>query len=56
MGVFYTEICRRIIAKGKLPTLSVKKHNIPAVRAYTALGFENYDDYLIVTLNTGSKA
>lgn len=43
-----SEICKRIIAKGKTPTLSVKKKNIPAVRAYTALGFEPYDDYLII--------
>lgn len=43
-----SEMCRRIIAKGKLPALSVKKNNIPAVKAYTALGFEHYDDYLIV--------
>jgi len=43
-----SEMCRRIINKGKLPTLSVKKKNIPAVKAYTALGFEHYDDYLII--------
>lgn len=43
-----SEMCGRIIAKGKIPTLSVKKNNIPAVKAYTALGFEHYDDYLIV--------
>lgn len=43
-----SEMCRRIIAKDKVPTLSVKKDNIPAVKAYTALGFEHYDDYLIV--------
>ncbi|MDF2519421.1 MAG: family N-acetyltransferase [Clostridia bacterium] len=43
-----SEMCRRIIARGKAPTLSVKKKNTPAVRAYTALGFEHYDDYLIV--------
>jgi uncharacterized protein len=43
-----SEICRRIIAKGKVPTLSVRKNNIPALKAYTALGFENYDDYLMV--------
>lgn len=43
-----SEICRRIIDKGKMPTLSVKKNNTPAVRAYNALGFEHYDDYLIV--------
>jgi predicted GNAT family acetyltransferase len=41
-------MCRRIIEKGKLPTLSVKKNNTPALRAYTSIGFENYDDYLIV--------
>jgi RimJ/RimL family protein N-acetyltransferase len=43
-----SELCRRIISKGKIPTLSVKKNNTPAVKAYTALGFEHYDDYLIV--------
>lgn len=43
-----SEICRRIIAKGKIPTLSVKKNNTPAVMAYTTLGFDHYDDYLIV--------
>lgn len=43
-----SEICRRIIAKGKTPTLSVKKNNTPAIRAYTSLGFEHYEDYLIV--------
>lgn len=43
-----SEICRRIVARGKTPTLCVKKDNIPAVRAYNALGFEHYDDYLIV--------
>lgn len=43
-----SEMCRRIIAKGKIPTLTVKKNNTPAVRAYTALGFAHYDDYLIV--------
>ncbi|WP_353097412.1 GNAT family N-acetyltransferase [Tissierella praeacuta] len=43
-----SEMCSRIIAKNKIPTLSVKKNNIPAVKAYTALGFEHYDDYLIV--------
>jgi predicted GNAT family N-acyltransferase len=43
-----SEMCRRIIHKGKLPTLTVKNMNLPAVKAYTALGFEHYDDYLIV--------
>lgn len=43
-----SEMCRRIIVRGKLPTLSVKKKNTPAVKAYTALGFKPYDDYLII--------
>jgi predicted GNAT family acetyltransferase len=43
-----SEMCRRIIAKGKVPTLTVKKNNTPALRAYTALGFKHYDDYLII--------
>ncbi|MBU5437150.1 GNAT family N-acetyltransferase [Tissierella sp. MSJ-40] len=43
-----SEVCSRIIAKGKMPTLAVKKNNMPAVKAYTALGFEHYNDYLIV--------
>ncbi|MCM0648306.1 GNAT family N-acetyltransferase [Clostridium swellfunianum] len=43
-----SELCRRIIAKGKVPTLSVKKNNTPAVKAYISIGFEHYDDYLIV--------
>ena len=47
-----SELCRRIIAKGKIPTLSVKKKNIPAVRAYTAIGFEPYDDYLIIRFSS----
>ncbi|KNF07514.1 putative acetyltransferase [Gottschalkia purinilytica] len=46
-----SQMCTRIIARGKVPTLSVKKNNIPAVKAYTTLGFEYYDDYLIVRLN-----
>jgi uncharacterized protein len=43
-----SEICRRIISNKKVPTLSVKKNNLPAMKAYTSLGFEHYDDYLIV--------
>jgi predicted GNAT family N-acyltransferase len=43
-----SELCKIIISRGKLPTLSVKKKNSPAVKAYTALGFEHYDDYLII--------
>ncbi|NMM62983.1 GNAT family N-acetyltransferase [Clostridium sp. P21] len=43
-----SEICKRIIDKGKIPTLSARKNNIPAVKAYTALGFQHYDDYLLI--------
>ena len=43
-----SELCCRIIARGKLPTLSARKNNTPAVKAYGALGFSQYDDYLII--------
>ncbi|WP_246588343.1 GNAT family N-acetyltransferase [Pelorhabdus rhamnosifermentans] len=43
-----SELCRRIIVRGKMPTLSVRKDNTPAVKAYAALGFSHHDDYLIV--------
>ncbi|MGB9813888.1 MAG: hypothetical protein ACPLRZ_08545 [Thermovenabulum sp.] len=26
----------------------VKKYNTPAVKAYSSLGFEHYDDYMMV--------
>lgn len=45
-----SELCRRIIDRGKTPTLSVSKNNTPAVRAYSALGFRHYDDYLLINL------
>jgi len=41
------ELCRRIFEAGKIPTLMVRKDNIPAVKAYHALGFTCYDEYLI---------
>lgn len=44
-----SELCERIIKRGKIPTLMVRKNNTPAVRAYTALGFKYYTDYLIIT-------
>lgn len=44
-----SELCRRITARGKTPTLMVRNNNTPAVKAYTSLGFDFYDDYLIVT-------
>lgn len=43
-----SELCRRIIERGKIPTLMVRKDNVPAVKAYEALGFEFYDDYMII--------
>jgi GNAT superfamily N-acetyltransferase len=43
-----SELCERIIRRGKLPTLIVSKKNIPALNAYKALGFEHYSDYLII--------
>lgn len=44
-----SEICRRIVARGKTPTLMVRKNNTPAVKAYQSLGFRHYDDYLIIS-------
>ena len=43
-----SEICSRIVSRGKTPTLMVRKDNTPAVRAYSTLGFQHYDDYLII--------
>ena len=43
-----SELCKRIIERGKTPTLMVRKNNTPAVRAYEFLGFEYYDEYLII--------
>jgi uncharacterized protein len=43
-----SELCKRILGRGKMPTLSVKNNNTPAVCAYQSIGFKYYDDYLIV--------
>ncbi|KRQ86100.1 FR47-like protein [Caloramator mitchellensis] len=43
-----SELCKRIIDRGKTPTLMVRKNNTPAVRAYEFLGFEYYDEYVII--------
>lgn len=43
-----SELCRRILKRGKIPTLFVKSNNTPALKAYQALGFEYYDNYLMV--------
>lgn len=45
-----SKLCEIIISRGKTPTLVVRKNNTPAVRAYTALGFKFYDDYLLIKL------
>lgn len=50
-----SELCRRIIDRGKMPTLMVHKDNTPAVMAYSALGFEQYDDYLIIRLGQDER-
>lgn len=42
------ELCKRIISRNKIPTLFVVKDNASAVRAYRALGFQYYADYLLV--------
>ena len=44
-----SEICKLILARGKTPTLMVRKNNTPAVSAYQSLGFRHYDDYLIIS-------
>lgn len=45
-----SELCQRIIARGKLPTLIVRNDNFPAIKAYTSLGFTHFDDYLLIKL------
>ncbi|HYE83043.1 MAG TPA: GNAT family N-acetyltransferase [Clostridia bacterium] len=45
-----SELCERIINRGKLPTLIVNKQNLQALNAYKALGFEHRDDYIIIRL------
>lgn len=41
------ELCRRIFTAGRIPTLLVRQNNFPALKAYQALGFTYYDEYLI---------
>lgn len=45
--VLVGELCRRIYTAGRIPALLVRQNNIPAVKAYQALGFTYYDEYLI---------
>lgn len=48
-----SELCKRILSRKKMPTLFVRKNNIPAVKAYSSLGFEHFDDYLFIKLGNG---
>ena len=43
-----SELCRRILLRNKIPTLFARKNNIPAVKAYSSLGFEYFDDYMLI--------
>ncbi|WP_371380683.1 GNAT family N-acetyltransferase [Sporomusa aerivorans] len=43
-----SELCRRSQLYGKTPTLMVRQDNVTAVRAYQAIGFTHYSDYLLV--------
>lgn len=47
-----SELCERIRARGKLPTLIVNKQNASALSAYKALGFEERGDYIIIRFYT----
>lgn len=50
-----SELCRRAIKRGKIPSLMVRKDNIPAIKAYTSLGFEHYEDNIIISFNYAKK-
>jgi len=43
-----SELCSCILRRGKVPALFVLKSNTPAIRAYKALGFDYFDDYLMI--------
>lgn len=43
-----SELCGRSMRLGKTPTLIVHKDNLPARKAYEHVGFDRYDDYLII--------
>jgi RimJ/RimL family protein N-acetyltransferase len=45
-----SELCQRVIDRGKIPTLIVRNDNFPAMRAYASLGFTHFDDYLLIKL------
>lgn len=50
-----SELCRRAIKRGKIPLLMVRKDNIPAIKAYTSLGFEHYEDNIIISFDYAKK-
>lgn len=41
-------VCRQIEDSGRLPALLVRRDNQPAVRAYQAVGFSRYAEYVVV--------
>lgn len=43
-----SELCRRIASRNKIPTLFVRKNNVPAVKAYNTIGFEHVNDYSFI--------
>lgn len=43
-----SRLCQNIVDRGKTPTLMVRKNNTPAVKAYEAIGFKYFRDYLII--------
>jgi predicted GNAT family acetyltransferase len=50
-----SEICRRVRKRGKVPSIMVRNDNIPALKAYETLGFEYYDDNIIIFFNSIKK-
>ena len=43
-----SELSRRIVENNKIPTLFTDKTNVSALKVYASLGFELYDDYLMI--------
>ncbi|QDR79690.1 GNAT family N-acetyltransferase [Sporomusa termitida] len=46
--ILVAELGRRIQQAGKISVLTVRKDNSPAGKAYQAIGFAHYDDYLVI--------
>jgi hypothetical protein len=47
-----SEVCKRIITLGKIPTLLVRNNNTAAIRTYKSLGFTLYDNYLFANFSS----